>query len=181
MILKRLKQLGDVAPELTALRSFCDEQGKYLRSAVKSDCAPHLREGGVIADGFDPELDRLRDIGVNSQAWLAKYQATLASQSAINSLRVGYNKVFGYYIEVTDAHRAKVPAEWSRKQTIKNAERYVTDELKKFEEESLGAQDKAIGLEQALFDKIRQALLPHLSAFQDLAAELARVDVLCAL
>ena len=179
--LEALKQLGDVAPELTALRSFCDEQGKYLRSAVKPDCAPHLREGGVIADGFDPELDRLRDIGVNSQAWLAKYQATLASHSSINSLRVGYNKVFGYYIEVTDSHRAKVPAEWSRKQTIKNAERYVTDELKKFEEESLGAQDKAIGLEQSLFDKIRQTLLPHLSAFQDLAAELARVDVLCAL
>ena len=114
----------------------------------------------MIADGFDPELDRLRDIGVNSQAWLAKYQAQLASESSINSLRIGYNKVFGYYIEVTDSHRAKVPAVWSRKQTIKNAERYVTDELKKFEEEALGAQDKAIALEQRCSTRFARRFFP---------------------
>ena len=97
--------------------------------------------------GFDAELDRLREIGTNSQQWLAKYQAQLA-ESTITSLRIGFNKVFGYYIEVTDSHRTKVPAEWIRKQTVKNAERYVTEELKKFEEEAPGAQDKSIALEQ---------------------------------
>ena len=179
--LRSLSKANDVAPELCALGGFCDEQAKYLEGAVKADPPPHLREGGVIADGFDPELDRLRDIGSNSRQWLAKYQARLASESNIPSLRVGFNKVFGYYIEVTDAHRAKVPSTWSRKQTIKNAERYVTEELKKFEDEALGAQDKSIALEQSLFENVRQALLPHVSTFQELAYGLARIDVLSAL
>src|SRR5215218_7216540 len=109
-----------------------------------SDPAPHLREGGVIATGFDAELDRLRDIGTNSQQWLARYQKQLADECRISSLRVGCNKVFVYYIAVTDTHRDKIPTAWTRKQTVKNAERYITEELKKFEDEALGAQDKAI-------------------------------------
>ncbi len=110
-----------------------------------------------------------------------EYQGQLSAESGINSLRIGFNKVFGYYIEVTDSHREKVPAAWTRKQTIKNAERYVTDELKKFEEEALGAQDKSIALEQRLFEQVRQALLPHIASFQELAHGLARVDVLSSL
>ena len=176
-----LARAKEVAPELCALRGFCQEQAQYLCGAIKPDPAPHLREGGVIADGFDPELDRLRDIGSNSQQWLAKYQSRLAAESSISSLRVGFNKVFGYYIEITDAHRAKVPAAWSRKQTIKNAERYVTEELKRFEDEALGAQDKAIALEQTLFEQVRQALLPQISTFQELAYGVARIDVLSSL
>ena len=182
-----LKQLGElthaaeIAPELTSLLEFCEQHARYLGGAIMPDPRPHLREGGVIAAGFDPELDRLRDIGLTSQQWLARYQATLTAASGINSLRIGFNKVFGYYIEVTEAHRAKVPAVWTRKQTIKNAERYVTDELKKFEEEALGAQDKAIALEQALFEQVRQALLPQVASFQELAHGLARLDVLASL
>jgi DNA mismatch repair protein MutS len=179
--LQSLSAAADVAPELAQLRAFCAEQAKYLGGAVKADPPPHLREGAVIADGFDPELDRLRDIGSNSQQWLAKYQAQLAGESGIASLRVGFNKVFGYYIEVTDTHRAKVPVHWSRKQTVKNAERYVTEELKKFEDEALGAQDRAIALEQKLFEQIRQTLLPHVATFQELAYGLARIDVLSSL
>jgi DNA mismatch repair protein MutS len=179
--LAALSHVSEIAPELMELREFCEAQAIYLAGAIKSDPAPHLREGGVIADAFDPELDRLHSIGSNSQQWLAKYQATLASETGITSLRVGFNKVFGYYIEVTDTHRAKVPNAWSRKQTIKNAERYVTDELKKFEDEALGAQDKAIALEQRLFEDIRQALLPHVPTFQELAYGLARIDVLSSL
>ncbi len=170
-----------MAPELIAARPFCAEQARFIESAILPDPAPHLREGGVIAGSFDPELDRLRDIGTNSQQWLAKYQAKLSGESNIPSLRLGYNKVFGYYIEVTDAHREKVPAEWTRKQTIKNAERYITSELKQFETEALSANEKAIALEQHLFERVRQALLPHVSAFQELAYGLARVDVLSAL
>jgi DNA mismatch repair protein MutS len=135
----------------------------------------------VIAPGFDAELDRLKELGTSSQQWLANYQARLAAESNIPSLKVGYNKVFGYYIEVTESHREKAPAAWSRKQTVKNAERYITEELKNFENEALGARDRAIALEQTLFEQIRQTLLPHLSAFQDLAYGVARTDVLTAL
>jgi DNA mismatch repair protein MutS len=179
--LQSLSRAAEVAPELEALRGFCKEQADYLAGAILPDPAPHLREGGVIAAGFDAELDRLKDIGTNSQQWLARYQKQLADESSIPSLRVGFNKVFGYYIEVTDSHRAKVPTAWTRKQTVKNAERYITEELKRFEEEALGAQDKAVALEQALFERVRQTLLPHVGSFQELASGLARIDVLSAL
>jgi DNA mismatch repair protein MutS len=179
--LQSLASAAEVAPELEALRPFCAEQAAYIASAILSDPAPHLREGGVIATGFDAELDRLKDIGTNSQQWLARYQKQLADESKIASLRVGFNKVFGYYIEVTDSHREKVPTAWTRKQTVKNAERYITEELKKFEDEALGAQDRAITLEQQLFERVRQTLLPHVGTFQELASGLARIDVLSAL
>jgi DNA mismatch repair protein MutS len=180
-LLSMLAGAADIAPELAALRPFCVERGKYLASAIMSDPAPHLREGGVIAAGFDPELDRLRQIGQNSNQWLAEYQSRLASETTIPSLRVGYNKIFGYYIEVTDAHRPKIPQVWTRKQTVKNAERYITEDLKKFETEALGAQDRAIALEQQLFERVRQELLEHVPTFSELAQGLARLDVLTSL
>jgi DNA mismatch repair protein MutS len=179
--LQQLPSAADVSPELMALRAFCSERSAYISSAIKSDPPPHLREGGVIAAQFDAELDRLRDIGTTSQQWLASYQAKLAGESGIPSLRVGYNKIFGYYIEVTESHRDKAPPTWSRKQTVKNAERYITEELKRFEDDAIGAQDRAIALEQQLFEKIRQELLPHVATFQELAAGVARLDVLAAL
>ncbi len=179
--LEAMRHTEDVAPELLAMRGFCEEQSAFLASAILSDPAPHLREGGVINGGFDAELDRLRDIGTNSRQWLAEYQRRLSTESGIASLKVGYNKVFGYYIEVTDAHRDKVPDGWTRKQTIKNAERYITAELKAFENEALGAHDRAVALEQSLFERIRQTLLPHVASFQELAHGLARVDVLAAM
>jgi DNA mismatch repair protein MutS len=180
-LLEKLDRAADVAPELAAMRAFCDGQARFLAVAIMPEPAPHLRDGGVVAPGYDAELDRLREIGTNSQAWLGKFQARLIAESNIASLKVGYNKVFGYYIEVTDAHREKVPAAWTRKQTVKNAERYITEELKKFEEEALGALEKSIALEQRLFEHVRQALLPHVTAFQELADSIARLDVLGAL
>jgi DNA mismatch repair protein MutS len=179
--LETLENAREVAPELVGMRGFIKEQAEYLRGAILPDPAPHLREGGFIAKGFDAELDRLRELGTNSQQWLVQYQAQLAAESGITTLKVGFNKVFGYYIEVTDANRDKVPAAWSRKQTVKNAERYITEELKTFENDALGAQDKAVALEQALFEQVRQALLPHISALQELADGVARLDVLAAL
>ncbi|CAN5381103.1 DNA mismatch repair protein MutS [soil metagenome] len=171
----------DVAPELASLKEFCLSQGAFLCRAISPEPAPHLREGGVIASGFDAELDRLRTFGTDAQQWLAGYQAKLAAQSGIASLKVGYNKVFGYYIEVTESHRDKVPVEWTRKQTVKNAERYITAELKTHETEALGAHDKAITLEQWLFEQIRIALLPHVATYQELAHAIARIDVLSSL
>jgi DNA mismatch repair protein MutS len=183
-LLDQLESLPDskaVSPELASSRSFCGEQSNYLASAILPDPAPHLREGNVIAPAFDAELDHLRDIGTNSAQWLANYQSKLASQNNIPSLRVGYNKVFGYYIEVTNAHKDKAPTTWTRKQTTTNSERYITPELKEFENEALGARDRAIALEQSLFEQVRQALLPHVNAFQELAYGIARVDVLASL
>lgn len=179
--LQKLADPGVIAPELASMRDFAIAQGDFISHAILPEPAAHLREGGVIAPGFDPELDRLQNIGQNGQQWLAEYQAKLASQAGIASVKVGYNRVFGYYIELTDAHRDKAPADWIRKQTLKGCERYITPELKEFETEALGARDKSIAMEQRLFESIRQALLPHVPAYQELAAALARLDVLCAL
>lgn len=179
--LAALKSPDAVAPELASSRPFIEQQAAFLKGAILPEPAPHLREGGVIASDFDAELDRLRDLGTNSQQWLARYQAQLASETNIPSLKVGYNKVFGYYIEVTNVHKDKALPAWTRKQTTTNSERYITAELKSFESEALGAQDKAVALEQSLFETVRQTLLPHVPAFQELAYALARIDVLSSL
>ena len=176
-----LPNAKEVTPELAGLAPFCQEQAKFLSGAILSDPAPHLREGGVIARGFDPELDRLKEIAKNSAQWLAAYQSRLAAEAQIPSLKVSYNKVFGYYIEVTNAHKDKAPANWTRKQTTTTSERYITEELKTFENEALTAQDRSVALEQQLFEKVRQTLLPHVESFQELAFGLARVDVLSSL
>jgi DNA mismatch repair protein MutS len=170
-----------VVAELQALAPCCRDRAGELTAAIAADPASHLREGGVIAPGFDAELDRLRELETGSRRWLADYQGQLAAESGISSVKAGYNKVFGYYIEVTDAHRAKVPSAWTRKQTVKNAERYITTELKQFEQETLTARERAVALEQQLFETVRQALLPHVPALLDLAQELARLDVLAGL
>ena len=171
-----------MAPELAALAGFCEQQGAYLSSAIRAEPAVNLRDGGVIARGFDAELDRLHDLQTSGAAWLTQYQQKLAAETGIPSLRVSYNKVFGYYIEVTDTHRAKVPVDggWVRKQTLRGAERYITEELKKFEEDALTATERAVALEQRLFEAVRQALLPELERYQELASGLARLDVLAA-
>lgn len=179
--LGRFSNAKAIASELASTRPFCQEIASFLNSAILPEPAPHLREGGVIATGFDAELDRLKDMGENSAVWLAKYQARLVSETGINSLKVSYNRVFGYYIEVSEANKDRAPAEWTRKQTMKNAERFITPELKSFENEALGARDKAIALEQQLFEKVRQTLIPHAGAFAELAGALARLDVLAGL
>ncbi|MDB5294683.1 MAG: mismatch repair protein MutS [Phycisphaerales bacterium] len=180
-VLAEMPGADAVAPELAALAPFCREQAGFLGGAILPDPAPHLREGNVIARGFDPELDRLKEIAKHSARWLAEYQARLAAEANIPSLKVAYNKVFGYYIEVTNAHKDKAPANWTRKQTTTTSERYITEELKAFENEALTASDRSVSLEQQLFEKVRQALLPHVGSFQALALGLARVDVLSAL
>ena len=181
--LEALPNADAVSPELASSRQFVAEQSEFVAEAIQADPAPHLREGGVIATGFDAELDRLRDIGANAQQWLAAYQARLVRETSIPTLKVGFNKVFGYYIEVSNAHKEKAAAQagWTRKQTTTNAERYITPELKTFESDALGAQERAIALEQRLFEQVRQTLLPHVAAFQELAYALARVDVLASL
>ncbi len=165
--------IADLQPHLLGL----DEPGELIARSIDPDCPSVLRDGGVIAAGYNEELDRLRNIGKDGQAWLAEYQQKITAQTSL-PMKVGYNKVFGYYIEVTHAHSAKVPPEFVRKQTLKNAERYITDELKTYETEVLTAAERAKDLETRLFEEIRQELLDFLADFQAAAQAMATLDVL---
>ena len=147
-----------------------------LTKAVRCDAPPVLRDGGVIAKGYNEELDRLHSIRSDGQSYLADYQARLIEETGISSLKVGYNKVFGYYIEISNTYRDQVPHEFVRKQTIKNAERYITDTLKKFENEVLTASDKALELELQLFEELRVAVADRLEALQRVADGIGLLD-----
>lgn len=146
-----LKPQYDVLAEVSAALA---ELGQTLQRAVVESPPLHLREGGVIRDGYDAELDGLRGLQRDSHGWLAAYQKELIEQTGITSLKVGYNQVFGYYIELTAANKDKAPAEWSRRQTLKNAERFITPQLKEFETKVLSAQSRAIAREQAVFGQL---------------------------
>ncbi len=154
------------------------ELGQYLTSRCIDDPPAHMREGGLIRDAVDAELDEQRSLRRDSHQWLARYQKQLIEQSNIPSLKVGYNKVFGYYIEVSAAHRDKPPDAWSRKQTLKNAERYITPELKAFENKVLGAENRAIAREQALFAELCGAAAAKVDELNVLAEMAAELDVL---
>ena len=113
-----------------------------------------VNKGGVIADGVNAELDELRRISYSGKDYLLQIQQREIEQTGIPSLKIAYNNVFGYYIEVRNAHKDKVPAEWIRKQTLVNAERYITQELKEYEEKILGAEDKILILETRLYNEL---------------------------
>src|SRR5262249_54850946 len=148
----------------------------YLRSAIRDDAPLVARDGGVIADGFNAELDRLRALDTNGQRWLAEYQAAESARTGISSLKVGYNRVFGYYIEVTNAHKEKVPPEYVRRQTVRNAERYITDELKRHETEALTDRERSARLEVELFDQVCRRIVQELERLQSAAAAIATLD-----
>jgi len=167
----QLRQLSDGCDGM-------DDLAALLEKAVDPQCPPHLREGGVIRTGFDAELDRLRSITRDGQTWLAEFQQKEIQLTGISNLRVGYNKVFGYYIEIGRAQADKAPPEYVRKQTIKNAERYITEPLKEYEQEALTAQDKAVELEQKLFERLRRTAAEYGPRLQTLAERLATLDCL---
>ncbi len=173
----RAELLGGVAPRLTGM----EEPAELIARAIDPEAPNVIRDGGVIADGFDRELDRLRGVGADGQAWLAKFQAEQARRLGIPNLKVGYNRVFGYYIEVTNVHRDKVPDDYVRKQTLKNAERYITDDLKRYESEVLTASDRAKTLEGDIYRRVCDDLSAHVPAFQQAAEALAELDVLAGL
>jgi len=149
-----------------------------LRQALVDVPPLHLREGGVFAQGYHAELDRLRSIASDAKQWLAALQAREISRTGISSLKVGYNRVFGYYLEVSNSHLAKVPADYTRKQTLANAERFITPELKDYEEQILHAEERAIVLEQNLFGQLCTLVLQHLRSIQAVAGAIAQVDAL---
>ncbi len=186
--LKKAEPLKKLLSELTAdifvkLSQNCDcmpQLAQVLESAIEPVCPNHLRDGGVIRAGFNPELDELRNISKDVRAWLAQYQQKEIERTGITNLKVGFNNVFGYYIEITNSYADKAPADYVRKQTIKNAERYITDELKKYEEKILTAGEKSLELEQRLFEQLRVQCAEYIDKIQSLAEVVATVDCLCA-
>ena len=149
-----------------------------LARAVQPEPASVLREGGVIADGYDAELDELRALTRDAGAFLLELEKRERERSGIATLKVEYNKVHGFYIEVSRAQSDKVPDDYRRRQTLKNAERYITPELKAFEDKALSAQDRALAREKALFEALLDTLTPHAPALLSIAAALAEIDVL---
>ena len=177
-----LQEFGaDLLVQLTRQCDSMDELADLLEAAIEPDCPSHLRDGGVIRAGFNEELDRLRSISRDGQSWLRNYQKEQIERTGIRHLKIGYNKVFGYYIEISRSSADKAPADYVRKQTIKNAERYITDELKKYETEALSAEEKALELEYQLFEEVRRQTAQYVSRLQKLADTLAQCDCLSAL
>ncbi len=157
------------------------EAALALLGAVAEEPAAMLRDGGVIARGHDADLDELRDISENCGQFLVDLEARERARTGINNLRVEFNKVHGFYIEVTRGQTDKVPDDYRRRQTLKNAERYITPELKTFEDKALSAQERSLAREKVLYDALLQALLPHIAEFKRIAQALAQLDVLAAL
>jgi len=155
--------------------------GALLLRAIAEEPAVLLREGGVIATGFDADLDELRAIGQNCDAFLLDLETRERSRTGIANLRVQFNKVHGFYIEVTSSGLDKVPADYQRRQTLKNAERFITPELKTFEDKALSAQDRALAREKFLYEQVLDQLQAHLRPLAALARALAGLDALAAL
>lgn len=158
----------------------CEAIRARIEKELRDDVGTPGNRAEVIAAGVDDELDRLRSIAYKGKDYLAGLQARESEKTGISSLKIGYNNVFGYYIEVTNTHRAKVPGEWIRKQTLVNAERYITPELKEYEETILGAQEKIEALEKKLYEALVAAVAQYIPAMQLDASLLARLDVLTA-
>jgi DNA mismatch repair protein MutS len=156
------------------------ECGELLQRAIAQEPAAMVRDGGVIARGYNSELDELRDISENCGQFLIDLEARERARTGIANLRVEYNKVHGFYIEVTRGQTDKVPDDYRRRQTLKNAERYITPELKTFEDKALSAQERALARERALYDGVLQGLLPYIGECQHVASALAELDLLAA-
>lgn len=170
-------------PRLAALTTSLDvdpDVQSLLRRALLETPAALLREGGVIAHGYDAELDELRSIQSGASDYLIALEERERTRTGIANLKVEYNRVHGFYIEVTNANAAKVPDDYRRRQTLKNAERYITPELKAYEDKALSAQDRALAREKLLYEALLDALAPHLETLQRAAAALAELDVLAA-
>jgi DNA mismatch repair protein MutS len=167
-ILKKIKD------DLNPLESLVDK----IQSAIIDFPPASILEGGIIRSGFSPELDELRDIAINGKDWIAKLQKTERELTSIPSLKISYNKVFGYYIDISNAHKEKVPDSYIRKQTLVNSERYITPELKEYEDKILNAEEKIYELESQLFNEIRLMAASEASQIQGNARLIAVTDCL---
>jgi len=168
--------LFDLTAQLTELPALVELVGR----AIVDEPPLAVKEGGLIRDGFDANLDELRAASRGGKDWIAQLKQKEVERTGIASLKVGFNSVFGYYIEITKANLDKVPADYIRKQTIANGERFITPELKAMEGKILGAEERAMKLEYELFLRVREEVIGNLAAIQQTAAALAQLDVLAA-
>ena len=160
---------------ITAAAGVLRPVAERISERCVDDPPAHLRDGGLFRDGFDAELDEVRLLQRDSAAWLIDYQQKLIAEHQLPGIKVGFNRVFGYYIELTASQARAAPAAFSRKQTLKNAERYITPELKEFEDKVMTAESRAIERERQLFDKLCElaaGVIPAISAFAQVVAEL---------
>ena len=172
------------APLLVKLRDELDELkdiSGLIRSAISDDPPMVIREGGFIREGYNEQVDRLRASKTDGKSWLAELEAQEREKTGIKNLRIRYNKVFGYYLEVTNSYKDLVPDYYTRKQTLTNAERYITPRLKELEDLILGAEDKLASLEYALFVEVRDTIADNIVRIQRTASALAGLDVIASL
>ena len=156
----------------------CQLIKERISKELHPDAPVMVNKGGVINEGVSDELDELRNISLNGKDYLLKVQQRESEKTGISSLKVGFNNVFGYFLEVTHTHKDKVPAEWTRKQTLTNAERYITEELKIYEEKILGAEERILALETKLFNDLVQSILEYIQPIQLNASLIAKIDCL---
>jgi len=172
------------SPMVRSLRAKLDPMEAVvglIASAIADDPPMSFADGGVIRKGHSADLDELRTLAFSGKDWIAKLQEQERQRTGISSLKTGYNSVFGYYIEVTHTHRDKVPQDYIRKQTLTNAERYITPELKEYEEKILHAEERIAALEGRLFDELRAGLTTHAGEVQENARTIAAIDCLVSL
>src|SRR5690606_26654904 len=168
--------VGELQARLGGFGELCDLLGR----ALVAEPPAMLKEGGIFADGYSDVIDELRHAATDGKKWVAELQTREQERTGISSLKIKYNAVFGYFIEVTKAHADKAPADYSRKQTLANAERFTTPELKEVENKILGADERLRVLEYQEFLNLRETVLEHLAAIQETASALAETDVLAA-
>lgn len=191
-----LTQTLEILPQLRSLLTHCpaenlkeyipvmeglDDLALTLGQAINPDAPLSLREGNLLKAGYSSELDELRRISSGGKEWVAQLESAERDRTGIRSLKVGYNKVFGYYLEITHANAHLVPPEYIRKQTLANAERYITPDLKEYEQKILGAEEKIIQLEYQLFLELREKARQSTSKILDVAHALAELDVFMSL
>jgi DNA mismatch repair protein MutS len=167
--------------ELETCIELCPDLRQLLDQALEDAPPIHPKEGGLIRPGYSEELDRLREIRRGGKEWIARFQAQEIARTGIPSLKVGFNKVFGYYIEVTHAHQQRIPPDYQRKQTLKNAERYITPELKSYEEQVLRAEERSQELEYEIFVNLRDQVAGQAPRLLRTAEAIAQLDVLASL
>ena len=175
--LKGAKQKGFLA--ISDRLQPCHELIAHLENALSEEAPAVLTKGGTFKIGFHAELDELKKLAFEGKDYLLGIQRRESEKTGITNLKIAFNNVFGYYIEVSNSHKSKVPTDWTRKQTLTNAERYITEELKIYEDKILGAEGKMQTIEEKLYAELLEFLLDYIPALQQNAGELARLDCLC--
>ena len=191
-VAKTLAMVPSIKAKLTGRKSewlnqleseldLCSDLRSELEKAIVDPCPANIKDGNFIQAGYDKQLDQLRELAAGGKQWIANYQQKICDETGIPSLKVGFNKVFGYYLECTHAHREKVPADFIRKQTLKNAERFITPELKEYEEKVLSADAEAESREHLLFNDLRELARAHTARLKSNANIIATLDALSGL